>query len=495
MRRIFALILISCLLLSACVAVPSNETTVAETETSATPTDVTEKATEAPTEPATEETEPQIVADSLDDYEYVYHYKWDRAWEEDIIFLAQTVLGRHPKVYEDYHWIATSKDWGKVYTPENPYYDISLRNEFIAQIRELIKQIPKMSNTEIHYELMRIVALLNDAHSSVFWVQSDLFPLMLKVLYDDSEAGIYVVKAPKAYEDLMYTRLVSINGIPVKDIVYKLMDYVPSENEYLSAIDVIDYRSNSILMWVDALCEVGVLEDGERTAEIMVLDGNGEYRSVSLDAVTYEEYQKQDLVSGVFTAEEYMDCRNHAGAYYWYTRLEEENTYYLRISAFRNNEDYPFTTYFNDIMLQLYAVEEPQKVIIDLRGNGGGKVLWQWTNDFFGRLDGANTNGVYILVDELSCSASVIMSSQIKNSVNDVVIVGAPAGQPPNFFTGQVYETLPNYGLGFQISAYYALTWQNYEYDALMPDIAVYQTLEDYMQGIDTVLEAVRNMK
>lgn len=442
------------------------------------------------TEPSYE-TEPTIEADSLDDYEFIYDDERDRAWEEDVIFLAQTVLGKHPKVFEDVHWVKYSKDWSSGYLPVNIYYDVVLRNELIDQIRELISKIPEISDRAIQYELMRIVALLDDAHSSIYWAKGDRFPISLKVLYVGGDAGIYVVEAPEEYSDLLYTRLVCVNSIPVKEIVYDLMDYVSSENEYLSATEVIDQRSGSFLMWIDSLCAVGVMEEGERTAELSFLDANGEDITLTMDAVTIDEFKEMDMASGVFTSEAYLDCEDKVQSYYWYTRMEDENTYYLRITQFRDNEAYPFTTFFNDIMLQLYDVEKPQKVIIDLRGNGGGKVLWQMTNDFFGRLDGANTDGIYILLDELSCSASVIMSCQIKQGVEDVVIVGTPAGQPPDFFTGQAYETLPNSGLGFQISACYAVTWKDYEYDALMPDVTVYQTLEDYQLGVDTVLKYV----
>ena len=34
----------------------------------------------------------------------------------------------------------------------------------------------------------------------------------------------------------------------------------------------------------------------------------------------------------------------------------------------------------------------------------------------------------------------------------------------------------------------------NYEYDTLIPDIYIYQNLDDYMNGVDTVLETVWNL-
>lgn len=490
MKHVYLIIILFlCLLISACTSDPVIEETVPSTEVLL----------------ETNNTEPETIAETIQDeiilpeedfsdYVYIYENERDRAWEEDVIYLAQIVLGQHPVVQEDYHWIYTSKDWWQVYTAQNPFYDVTVRNTFIGEIRSLIAALPERTDREINYEMRRIVGLLNDAHSDVQIASGDMFPLGLKVLYEGDEAGIYVVKAPAEYSYLLYSRLVSVNEVPVKEIVHSMMAYVTSENDYLSSNGVIDYSWKSVMMWTDSLRAVGVLGKDENSAFFNFLNEAEETVTLTLDAVSYDTYKDMDSASGIFSAEEYLDCEDVVQPNYWCARLTDRNVYYVRISQFRNSEDAPFATFFNDIMLELYAVEEPQQVIIDLRGNGGGNVLWQMVNDFFGRLDGANINGVYILMDERSCSASVIMACQVKNAVGDVVIVGSPAGQPPNFFTGQTYEKLPNSGIDFSISTYYVETWKNYPYDALMPDITIYQTLDDYKNGVDTVLEAVLAM-
>lgn len=480
------------LLLSACTSDSVIEDTTPSTEVLIETVETVSETIAETTEAILEEV--ILPEPDFSDYEYIHENERDRAWEEDVIYLAQIVLGQHPVVFEDYHWIRTSKDWGQVYTVQNPFYDVTVRNSFIGEIRSLIAVLPELTDREIHYEMRRIVGMLNDAHSDIQIVSGDMFPLGLKVLYEGDEAGIYVVNAPAEYADILYSRLISVNDVPVKEIVLGMMNYVTSENDYLASNCVIDYRWKSVMMWTDSLRAVGVLGKEEKSAAFTFLNENGDTVTLTLDAVSYDTYRDMDSASGIFTAETYLDCEDAVQPNYWCARLTDKNVYYVRISKFRNDEDNPFAIFFNDIMLELYAVDEPQKVIIDLRGNGGGNVLWQMVNDFFGRLDGANINGVYILMDERSCSASVIMACQVKNAVDDVVIVGSPAGQPPNFFTGQTYEKLPNSGIDFNISTYYAETWKHYPYDALMPDITIYQTLEDYTNGVDTVLEAVLAM-
>ena len=74
-------------------------------------------------------------------------------------------------------------------------------------------------------------------------------------------------------------------------------------------------------------------------------------------------------------------------------------------------------------------------------------------------------------------------------------IVGTPGGQPANFWGGVQGFYLPNSGLYFQRPSTFCNNIPGDENDALMPDIIIYQTIEDYRNGIDTVLEAVKNFE
>ena len=75
-----------------------------------------------------------------------------------------------------------------------------------------------------------------------------------------------------------------------------------------------------------------------------------------------------------------------------------------------------------------------------------------------------------------------------------MTLVGTPAGEPPNetFQTSQF--TSPNHKLIFLMSILKQFyTWPGYDEDALMPDILIGQSVEDYRNGIDSVLKYVLN--
>ena len=103
------------------------------------------------------------------------------------------------------------------------------------------------------------------------------------------------------------------------------------------------------------------------------------------------------------------------------------------------------------------------------------------------------TQGCYILTDHAVASSSNGMVGKMAAFIPDAILVGTPTGQPANNWGNpSSYNTLNN-KVHFRVSNEFWMFAESAEDDAIMPDVLLYQTLEDYKQGIDTVLEYVRN--
>ena len=84
----------------------------------------------------------------------------------------------------------------------------------------------------------------------------------------------------------------------------------------------------------------------------------------------------------------------------------------------------------------------------------------------------------------------------LKQHIPSAFLVGTPASESPSNILGNVkYVVLPNNKSEFCVSTMHWDYWYGYEGDALMPDITVYQTYEDLINGVDTVWEAILNME
>ena len=179
--------------------------------------------------------------------------------------------------------------------------------------------------------------------------------------------------------------------------------------------------------------------------------------------------------------------------YYWYEVLPENEMLYIRINDIYEITEYRVSDFATDIYTEINNNAVIDKVVVDLRDNGGG--LSGRMDPIIEKLVKTEVEPIYVLIDSGSASASVLMALDMKYAGDNVVIVGTPAGEPPNFFGGVISYTLPQTGHWFTLSSTYMEYIKNYEYNALLPDITIYQTLEDYKQGIDTVLEAVIKME
>ena len=173
---------------------------------------------------------------------------------------------------------------------------------------------------------------------------------------------------------------------------------------------------------------------------------------------------------------------------YWWSMLDEQ-TLYVRLTTMVPNYDYTIDNLFSEVRTAMRDSEIPLKVILDFRGNGGGYVHETTLKGFVNATGWYAHDGVYILIDGDCFSAGVMAPYYLRQAVEGAVLVGAPTGQGLWFPANSAYYELPNTGTGFSIGD--EITWvvRDWDGDALEPDVTVYQTLEDYENMVDTVLE------
>jgi hypothetical protein len=128
---------------------------------------------------------------SLASYRYM-HQGRDREWEEDAVIFAFELLIWHPLLsnnavankgrYE--HRIGRHIYMLNLHDDPVFYKPAYLRNEFLRRINELIPAIPSLEDYEIIYQLLEIVALLGDAHTTIGNYNAAHFTGCLSYFYD-----------------------------------------------------------------------------------------------------------------------------------------------------------------------------------------------------------------------------------------------------------------------------------------------------------------------
>ena len=93
-------------------------------------------------------------------------------------------------------------------------------------------RIPELCDTDICYEALRIIALLEDPHARVGTASDDFLPVCFEPLGNEADVLLCAVRVPEGYAHILGGKLTAINGMPIEEIVEKLTDYTPHQNEY-----------------------------------------------------------------------------------------------------------------------------------------------------------------------------------------------------------------------------------------------------------------------
>ena len=433
-------------------------------------------------------------------YTYIMTDERDRQWEEDIVYLADTFLhylNGHPKLINRQCLVvrADGDTVGKASMTREYLYDPVLRDEFIRYINASIMRIHESSDAELLYGCSEAVALLGDAHSNVYLPQDEMFPLGLVLLYAEDVPEAYIYAAPQGDEDLLLCRLDAINSVPVSEIITRAAKVIPHENLYLVQYflfyDTYSKIVPCLMLNCDLLRYIGVLGE-EKTAEFTITEETGSTRKIVLSSCPKDSLPTLASYMPPSDTDPSISLRlrdSDPEASGWYRIIDDGKTLYIRISSCENNSG----EIVSEAMEAATAEDGLEKVIVDFRGNSGG--MNAASEAIVSAIDSLDVSGgKYVLIDGGVCSATVSFAVYLKRYCSDVTLVGTPAGEPPNATFQTSQYRLPNRKLIFLMSALKQFyTWPGYDEDALMPDILIGQSLEDYRNGIDSVLKYVLN--
>ncbi len=478
MKRIFVLIVAILFLLSACEQKPTQETTE--------PTVTTIPTTE-PTEP----TVPEQPEPAFADYTYRYEDSRNSLWEQDVVYFAKLFLGE--LVVKGHPYLTARRisimDMDNTVT-QRYFYDPVLRDNFISEIYALIEDLPELTDQQIAYELRRIVAVLGDAHSQVYFANDELFPLVVEQMEDDGKLGLFVTRIPSAYQNLLLSRLVSINGIAAEEVLQRLRPYIPTENEYWADYCITSIFNEMLIACKSALQMVGIM--GEEDNAVFTFEtADGQRTEVRLSALNISsgEYWNTNFSNATQNSMGFLSYNQYGETSYFYRYLELYDTMYLRLFDCSSDAEYRLSDLLEEMDQKLRVIGAVDKVVVDVRGNPGGYV--GFIDDLIDFLRQIDTQDIYILVDNGSFSAATIFPSRAKVKLDHVTIVGSHTAQAPNFFAGATSLSLRKHEVYFTISMTYFEGEAGFQGEALTPDILIYQNVDDYAMRVDTVLQTV----
>ena len=409
-----------------------------------------------------------------------------RAWEDDIIEMAVDYLTWEPYLVDDEMLMKQISFDGKFVSVEEfrNLYDENKHAAFLEGINALIPSLSKLTETEIHLELGRIVAVLNDCHSSVDVSYEELYPIQLECFVVDEGVEWRLVGLPAEDEDFLYGRLVSINDVEIEEICERMSHCISTENKYWT-LNMLRYR----LRLKELLDFIGVTQKEKKEADFVFEKEDGSVEVLTLSSVNVDEFLEMDMIEhGIYQTYEYLS--ESLTKNYWFEMDEENDLAYVRISSFHADENQSLFDMTEKLRKAINERSGVEKIIVDLRFNTGGYKL-----DGYDRLiqvlSQENVGTVAVLINEATASQSVLFVTLVKLYVEDVLLVGSPAAEG-SWVLYRADELTSNGLISYHMGYNYIQVHPEESYDALMPDVVIYPTLEDYKAGIDTVLESVK---
>jgi PAS domain-containing protein len=384
-------------------------------------------------------------------------------WQQDLKFLAEELPKKHKNLF------AT--------LPED---------EFRQALANLERDLPQLSDDDVHVRLMQLAVRVRDAHTAVAPgnLLSPILPVGLVWLSD----GYYATRVDSAYAAILGYKLTAVQGMPIDQVVERVQSVVPHENDWWLREQLPNY-----LIAPKVLKALGIISESGKTL-LTFMDAKGQAHEVDVTPKTLPEVTKWSLLFSP-TPDQVPLRYQERGKNYWHRWLPDHRQLYICYHACVSMPAAPIGPWIQEV-IALLDRERPDSVVIDLRDNtGGASALLEPLIRAIGERDWLNHSGrVWVLIGRRTFSSAFMNAMQFKQATK-ATLVGEPTGQKPNSFGEVKMLKLPHSGLVVQYSTQYFRRYPQGDPLTFEPDVRLDPTLDDVRTGRDRALEYTRQRR
>lgn len=390
-------------------------------------------------------------------------------WNKDLDYLQQELPKRHYNLFA-----------------------IRSQKEFEAGIRAIQAGIPNLTDFQIILKTQQLIARFGDSHTMAnftqFFDNKQILPLGL--LW--AGGNLYIVQTATENRKLLGCRLTAINQTPVNVITDSLSTlftidnqaivkaYIPQFIPSLQILDVFGFTNGAPVM-------LGLkTPDGRNTTYTLkaVLPDNKNKISFQPDSMCFSLKNKNLFFTDSYDPQEkiYHILYNKCGS----REIETEYGNPERAAAMPSFKE------FEEKIFRTLHTEHPDKIIFDLRYNGGGNsrqgtAFIEKLADFLKKHPRIKT---YVVLGRETFSSAILNALDFKRLTAATFVGEETAGKPNHF--GEVRSfRLPASGLQINYSTKYFKNW-NEDVNTFQPDVVIEPLFSDFTRGIDPVYEWVK---
>ncbi|MDB4906558.1 MAG: hypothetical protein JWO05_1342 [Gemmatimonadetes bacterium] len=372
-------------------------------------------------------------------------------------------------------------------------FRLASEDSFRAVIARVDARMAGANRDEAIVGLMQAVAAIHDGHTAMNPVFMPMFgwhrfPVMIQSLSD----GLFIQSADPSLARLAGMRIVRIGTARADSALAAAITVTAAENPMYA-----EHWGVEMLMIPEVLHGLGLTSSA--TSASFVLERGGKRETVQLEG-TLSSVAMSHTSGPVAFDSAWVDAATVNGATLPVSRHAPASLHYLEwipaqravYARYGSVRDAPGETVaqFANRMLQMVDSLGADRLVLDVRGNGGG-------NDFLNRplekgilKSRVNQKGrLFVLIGRKTFSAAQLLVNDLER-FSDATFIGEPTANRVNFYGDAQPLTLPNSGLPVMISRVW---WQADQRDARMwlaPSVYAPVTSADYLAGRDRALEA-----
>lgn len=381
-------------------------------------------------------------------------------WREDLRVLAAQLPRRHANAFHT-----------------------ATRADFERAVAALDSAIPRLDEDEVVVGLLRITAMIGDGHTGLHlppgWKR---YPLGFGWFGDE----LRVARAALGYERALGARVIRMGTEPTGAAFERMRSIIPQgETEGLVRFFAANNFANPNLLHGTGLAPSAdsatfALEDSTGTEFDLVARPIA--RPTPADVATWKRPSARTPLAVSRPTENF-----------WWTLLPDSTTVYVRFDRYPDSGE--FKRLSNDLLAFIDRTRA-RRLVIDLRGNGGGDFTKVRRFLVPGLRERApiNTRGhFYVLIGPATFSAAMANATDFRKDLN-AILVGEPTGARPNGYQENDEFRLPRSGLTVSYSTRY-YKFQDDDTPGVLPDQVVRRTWDDYRAGRDPALEWVLSQR
>jgi hypothetical protein len=368
------------------------------------------------------------------------------AWHDDLTYLARELPALHP----------------------DPYRFISAA-AFDAEVTSVDRALAHANGDQAYFAFDRIANSIGDAHTYVEFPPDDAnLPLDIERFGSDYR----VVDASATYAQAVSSQILAVDGVPIAEVAKRLMAITPAPE----TMSLREARVEGFMTIGMALHGSGITPSRDR-ATYELQRGT---KTFSLVVHALAAGQRVQYVYAWRTTPLYAS-RPKGG--FWFVSLPASHAVYCRFQSYEHLAQ-------NALALLRFVRElRPAKLVIDMRGNGGGSYT-DGLNDLIlpiAAMPSINRTGhLFVLVDQDTFSAAMANAAQFRYDTR-ALLVGRTIGERPNSYQEPRQFVLPDTGLVVRYSTrYYAFVPSRR--DEVIPDHVATPTWEQFSAGEDPAL-------